>query len=94
MCNFIRDCFTRDLSKCYGAPMVQSLPYFMDAPNFLRRDVEFLDFNGEDRDKHGIFDIVEQKTGSSLSVHKRMQGRKMDFRRIFSQIGVQLTIFN
>ena len=39
-----------------------------------------MDFRGEDRDKHGIFDIVEQKTGSSLSVHKRMQGWKIEFR--------------
>ena len=27
---------SRDLSKCYGAPIVMSLPYFMDAPDFLR----------------------------------------------------------
>ena len=76
--------------------MVQSLPYFMDAPSFLRyqhvkeisieiqhwylfffrSDVEFMNFKGEDRERHGTFDIVEQKTGTSLGVHKRMQVRK------------------
>ena len=60
---------------------MQSMPYFMDAPNFLRRDVEFLDYKGEDRERHGIFDIVEQRTGSSLGVHKRMQGWEMEFRK-------------
>ena len=31
-CEFL----SRDLSKCYGAPIVMSLPYFMEAPDFLR----------------------------------------------------------
>ena len=35
-----------------------------------------MNFKGEDRERHGTFDIVEQKTGTSLGVHKRMQVRK------------------
>ena len=45
-----------------------------------RRDVDLVDYAGEDRDKHGTSITVEQKTGTSLGLHKRLQGCAMEFR--------------
>ena len=46
-----------------------------------RRDVELVDYKGEDRDKHGTSIVVEQRTGTSLGLHKRLQGWAIEFRK-------------
>ena len=44
-----------------------------------RRDVELVDYEGRDFDRHGTSITVEQKTGTSLGLHKRLQGWAMQW---------------
>ena len=45
-----------------------------------RREVELVDYEGRNFDRHGTSITVEQKTGTSLGLHKRLQGWAMEFK--------------